>query len=96
MAAAWPCHEVLGFRNALPRGVTPRLPGETIWSESYNEQWVRSVIARGLDVYIASELTEENLWNSRAVDYRTFFMELVMFDEAGYVEDGHYLSAPER
>lgn len=82
MAQDWPGHEVLN----LPQGE---------WSIDANDKWVASVADRGMDVYTASPLTEENLWDSEAMRETVYARELRMFQEDyGYGWDGDYLRAP--
>jgi hypothetical protein len=82
VAQDWPGHEVLN----LPQGE---------WSIDANDKWVASVADRGMDVYTASPLTEENLWDSEAMRETVYARELRMFQEDyGYGWDGDYLRAP--
>lgn len=83
VAQDWPGHEVLNLPN-----------GE--WSIEANDKWVASVAERGMDVYTASPLTYENLWDQEAMRETVYARELRMFqsDEFGYTWDGDYLRAP--
>ena len=82
VAQDWPGHEVLN----LPQGE---------WSIDANDKWVASVADRGMDVYTASPLTEENLWDSEEMRETVYARELRMFQEDyGYGWDGDYLRAP--
>jgi hypothetical protein len=83
VAQDWPGHEVLNLPN-----------GE--WSIEANDKWVASVAERGMDVYTASPLTYENLWDEAAMRETVYARELRMFqsDEFGYTWDGDYLRAP--
>lgn len=82
VAKEWEGHEVLD------------LPADE-WSIEANDAWVKSVADRGIDVYTASPLTEENLWDSAAGRETVYGRELRQFTEDfGYVPEGDYLRAP--
>lgn len=71
VARSWPGHEVLN----LPDGT---------WSLAKNDEWVGSVIQRKMGVYIASNMTWENIWNAARSEPRVFWREYQQFMAAGY------------
>ncbi len=79
VAANWPGHEILDIPD---------------WTPEKNDEWDQSVIDRGLDVYVASNPTPENLFDTVAGRQRPFGRELDHFEAAGYTWDGWMLRAP--
>ena len=79
VAADWPGHEVLDIPN---------------WTPEKNDAWVQSVIDRGLDVYVGSNPTPDNLFDTVAGRQRPFGRELDQFEGIGYTWDGWMLRAP--
>ena len=78
-AIGWPGHEVLAVSN---------------WTIDKNDQWVRSVIDRKMDVYVGTSPTFENRWDGDNGRPRVLAREIDQFRGAGYQWDGWYLRAP--
>ena len=81
VAQDWAGHEVLN------------LPADQ-WSIQANDQWVRSVIDRNMNVYAASNPTWENLWDATAGRPTVFARELQQLTDAGYQWQGYSLVPP--
>ena len=79
VAKTWPGHEVLD----VPK-----------WSIAVNDDWVNSVVSRGMPVYVGSPLSYENLWDAANDRPTVTARELRMFQDAGYEWQGYYLLPP--
>ena len=64
------------------------------WTLLKNDQWVKSVVERKMDVYVGSNPTWQNLWDAANARPTVFARELQQFTDAGYRWDGWYLRAP--
>jgi RHS repeat-associated protein len=80
-ALDWPGHDVLNVDK---------------WSIDLNDAWINAVIKNKQDVYVASPLTHENMWDSAAGRETVTARELRMLTDAGYEWDGTHLRPPRR
>ncbi len=64
------------------------------WTTDVNDEWVQSVIDRGMKVLMASPDTPENLVNKKTVELSQFSIEIIQFLMAGYTKVGSYLIPP--
>jgi hypothetical protein len=78
-AKDWPGHDVLFIDD---------------WKMWKNEIWVNKVIKNKQDVYVASPLTYENLWDADNDRQRPLAREVKMLTDAGYKWDGNYMRSP--
>ena len=79
VAKGWPGHVVLD------------VPG---WSPVVNKSWVRWIVKNGLDVYLASPMNRQTLWNVRRKGLSIFAQEIRQLLNAGYRKVGQYLLPP--
>lgn len=75
----WEGHEVLNVKN---------------WTLAKNDAWITEGIINKQNFYIASPITETNLWDFIAGRETVFAREINMLLEAGYVPQGDYLIHP--
>ncbi|MFG1948717.1 RHS repeat-associated core domain-containing protein [Nonomuraea sp. NPDC048826] len=80
-AKNWPGHDVLD----IPR-----------WNLAKNDAWINLVIKNKQDVYVASPLTYENLWDATKGRQRPLAREVEMLTAAGYTWDGFHMRSPKR
>jgi hypothetical protein len=75
----WEGHDVLH----IPKG----------WSSEINDAWIQKIIDERRDIYIASPQTAVNLIGRRGGP-SVFSRELDQLRDAGYIQSGDYLLAP--
>ncbi|WP_171074475.1 RHS repeat-associated core domain-containing protein [Nonomuraea basaltis] len=83
VAKDWPGHDVLD------------IPDDQ-WSIATNDAWINIVIKNKQDVYVASPLTYENLWDAAKGRQTVTAREIKMFTDAGYKWDGNHMRSPRR
>jgi hypothetical protein len=83
VARSWDNHEVL----SLPTGT---------WTLAKNDAWVAGAIAKRQKVYLASPLTNDNLFNGGMFNNGTtvYAREISQFMDAGYTFHGDYMLPP--
>jgi len=65
------------------------------WTIERNFEWLKEAIENGDVFYLASPVTEANLWNPKRGDVTVYLRELDMILQAGYRRIGDYLIPPQ-
>ena len=65
------------------------------WTIERNFEWLKEAIENGDVFYLASPVTEANLWNPKRGDVTVYLRELDMLLQAGYRRVGDYLIPPQ-
>jgi hypothetical protein len=65
------------------------------WTIERNFGWLKEATENGDVFYLASPVTEANLWNPKRGDVTVYLRELDMILQAGYRRIGDYLIPPQ-